>query len=593
VTEIKPESGSLSFDTISKHPQPNQHISIICWSITAILLCFLFLTYLGVLLCFLFGFGISPFIVPVAIIVTLVITDRLGKREGLAGRYRVWPIGIVIVLLILSIFLAGLFYDLSWDGLWYQQTAIYKIAEGWNPIRQPMQELSHHTQIWVRHYSKGPWYIAAAFYRSTGHIELAKCATWLSFGAMFAAVLAACLDFGMNRRRAIALASIVSLNPVVTCQLYSFLVDGLLISFLVCFVAALFGEFRRKNRLALIVTITAAVLCINSKFTGLVYLCFGSTAGLIYCLFKRRDMLIRYVPIQALSILIGVVAFGYNPYVTNYIHRGHIFFPLMGTKEHPSLAQRGRDPIETYETPHNMLRRNRFLRFGYAIFGRPGSQPFMGGNDVKLMWPFAVTKKDMGMNYFHELRISGFGPFFSGIFLIGIVFLCVVLFNPNLPRFVVLLGTAVIAASLLISKQSWWARYGPQLWLLPAVPVAAILWRSKSRLLNRLTWAFVALLLLNALIVAAVHLHWEITSTRKLSHQLSQLSQCNELEVDFQYFDFPFGRRLQNSGISFRHVRRNSLPDGQELMSVCQGYPGVIKFRVKEESSDIELQSPD
>jgi hypothetical protein len=593
VTAIKAESIIPFLDTESRYIEQNRRISLICWSVTAILLCFLFLTYSGVLLWFVFGFGISPLTAPVALVTSLIITDQLAKRAGLAGRYRIWPIGIVIVLVALSILLSGAFFDLSWDGLWYQQTAIYKIAEVWNPVRHPMQELSHHTQIWVRHYSKGPWYIAAAFYKSTGHIEWAKCTTWLAFGSMFAAVLAACLDFGMNRRRATALASIVSLNPVVTCQLYSFLVDGLLISFLVCFIASLFSEFRRKNRLAFIVTITAAVLCINSKFTGLGYLCFASAAGLTYCLFKRRDIVIRYALIQMLSILVGAVAFGYNPYVTNYIHRSHIFFPLMGTKEHPSLAQRGRDPIETYETPHNMLRRNRFVRFGYAIFGKPGSQPFMGGNDAKLMWPFAVTKKDIGMNYFHELRISGFGPFFSGIFLISIVLLCVVLFNPNLPRFVVLLGITAIAASLLISKQSWWARYGPQLWLSPVVPVAAIFWRSKSILLNRLTWAFVALLLVNASIVAAVHLHWEILSTRELSHQLNRLSQCYEVEVDFQYFDFPFGRRLQNSGVSFRTVRRDSLPDGQELISVCRGYPGAVKFRIKKESSDIKPQSPD
>lgn len=590
---VKSESVSSYLDAESKSLERNRCISLICWSITAILLCFLLLTYLGVLLFFFLRFEISPLIAPIALLASIIIATLIGKREKLDGRYQIWPVVIVIILVFLSIILAGLFYDLSWDGLWYQQTAIYKMAEGWNPIRHPMQPLSHHTQIWMRHYSKGPWYIAAAFYKTTNQIELAKCGTWLAFGAMFAAVLAGCIDFGMRKRRAIAVASIVSLNPVVTCQLYSFLVDGLLISFLVCFVAALFSEFQRKNRFTLIVTITAAILCINSKFTGLVYLCFASAAGLIYCLFKQRNMFIRYILLQAFSILLGAVAFGYNPYVTNYVQRGHIFFPLMGTEEHPSLAQRGRDPIERFETPHNMLGRNRLVRFGYAIFGRPGSQPFMDGNDAKLMWPFALTKKDMGMNYFHELRISGFGPFFSGIFLIGIILIGVVFFYPKMPRLVLFLSVAAITASLLISKHSWWARYGPQLWLFPVVPVIIIFWCSKSSLLNRLTWAFVALILVNALIVAIVHTRWEIISTRTLNQQLSQLSQGTEIEIDFQYFDFPFGRRLRNNGVSFQAVGRDSIPDGQELMSVCQGYPGAIKFRIRKESSDIKPESPD
>jgi hypothetical protein len=54
----------------------------------------------------------------------------------------------------------------------------------------------------------------------------------------------------------------------------------------------------------------------------------------------------------------------------------------MGTAEHPSLSQQGNDGIEKYETPHNMKGRNRLVRFGYALFGRPGAQPFYDGPDA-------------------------------------------------------------------------------------------------------------------------------------------------------------------------------------------------------------------
>jgi 4-amino-4-deoxy-L-arabinose transferase-like glycosyltransferase len=466
------------------------------------------------------------------------------------------------------------------------------MAEDWNPIKKPLISSSPHTQEWIRHYAKGPWYIALAVYKTTNHIEWAKCPTWLALAAMLFSVLAACLDFGMRRRRAIAIALLVSLNPVVTCQLCSYLVDGLLISFLACFTAALFIWFRCRNSLVLVLLITSAILCINSKFSGLVFLCFVSAGGGLYCLIKRRDLLIRYVLTQALIIVLGTAGFGYNPYVTNYIHRGHPFFPFMGTKEYPSLDQSGQNPIDKYETPHNMLRKNRLVCFGYAIFGRPGSQPFMDGQNARLMWPFIVPLKDIGMYYFHELRIAGFGPFFSGAFLFALILLAIALLVPNLPRTIIFLSTITIVASLLISRHAWWARYGPQLWWLPVVPVVAVFWRSHSLLLVRITWGLVALLLVNAFIVAAVHLNWEINSTKTLQQQIEKLRQSGEVEIDFQFFDVPFGRRLQTAGVSYRTVRFNGLPRGQELMSVCPGYPGAIKFRIPKDNQE-NIKNPD
>jgi hypothetical protein len=358
---------------------------------------------------------------------------------------------MALVALVASLVLAAAFFDLSWDGLWYHQTAVYQMAHGWNPLRDPMHRFTPHLQDWLRHYAKGPWYVALALFETTHSIEWAKAAPWAAMTAVLFSVFAASLDFGMNKRTAAVVAALVSLNPVVVCELASYYVDGLLVSFLACSIAAMFRWFKRPNLLVATIAIVSAILCINSKFTGLVYLCFFCAAGGIYVLVKRRDLLLKYSAIQIISLVLGIFVFGYNPYVTNTVHRGHPFYPLMGTAAWPSHGQQGRDPVELYETPKNMKGRSRFVRFFYALFSHPGPQTFVNGENAILMRPFGIDWNDITVFRFHETRISGFGPLFSGALVIGLLLLPVALARRRIPRVIVILFAGTIISSLLIS----------------------------------------------------------------------------------------------------------------------------------------------
>jgi hypothetical protein len=547
------------------------------------LLGFLCLTHLGVLVSFLTTHAALPFVVPVAFAGALVIGDWLGRREGLCGGTRLWPLGLTLGLTILAIAVSAAFYDLSWDGQWYHQVGIYRIAEGWNPLTTPMQAFTGHNQLWVRHYAKGPWYMGAALMATTGNVEWGKFVTWLAVDAAFLAVLAACLDAGMRRWRAMAVGAVIVLNPVVTSEIVSYLVDGLMVCYLACYAAALFSGFRRPNRLVVFVGAAAVICSINSKFTGLVFLCFVTAGAGPYCLFKCRDLFWRFAGMNLAAILLGTVVFGYNPYITNILHCGHPFYPLMGTKAHPSLPQQGNDQIEKYETPHNLMGRNRFIRFGYALFGRPGAQPYNNDPDARLMWPFMVPLQDLAMYRYHETRVAGFGPFFSGALLISLLLTGWLLFKAGMPRGLLLLSYVALALSLLVSIHTWWARYGPQMWWFPILPVVAIFWGSRSRVQTGLAWGLITILLINGLIVAAVRMHWEVTSTRTLHRQLVELRNSDkELDVDFQWFGEPVGKRLKTWGIPYSAMRRGQIQDGPELMSVVAGYPGGIHYRVKE-----------
>lgn len=560
----------------------NELISQTSWNICLRILLFLCLTHSF----FLAGMAISSNIImklsaPMALILSMLVGHLLTKRTKNGVMISWWiPLLVFALLLLASLVISFLFFDMSWDGLWYHQTAMYKISEGWNPVLNPMQDLQHHTEEYLRHYSKGSWYIGCAIYNITGNMELVKFQNWLALAAAFLSILSVSLDIGLNRIKSFTIAAGISMNPVVTCQLYSTYVDGLTISYLVCFLSAVIGGFKEKKLTVTIIIICSAILCINTKFTGLIYLGFFAAAIGAYCIIARRDMIIRYGILMSLAIFVGTAIFGYNPYITNHIHRGNIFYPYLGSQDYPSYADRQDEPIEKYETPHNMLDKNRVQRFGYAIFGRP--EPFVNGlpADVNLISPFCFGANELAIYYFHEPRIAGFGPLFSGIFLLTIILFGIVMFRPKNIEYILCLSVITIISSLMLSKYSWWARYGPQLWFLPMIPVIGVFCKDQSRsFLNRYAWTIVVLFLADALLVAVAHLNWEIKATKTLSQQIAEIKETGPIEVGLQYFDYPFSKRLEKACVDFKALDRFTLYGERELISVCPSYPGTINYR--------------
>ena len=551
--------------------------SAVCWSVSASLLSFLVLTHAGVVGSFALGRQVPALLAPLCLAGAVLAGDHLARREGLAGRLRLLAALEALGVVVGSALLAAAFFDLSWDGQWYHQTAVYKMAEGWNPVYDPMHGFIQHLEPWVRHYAKGPWYTALAVYQTTGNIEAAKLAPWVAAAALLLCVFAAGLDLGLRRRWAALIAAAVTLNPVVTCELATYQVDGLLVCYLICFIAAFLRFAKRPGPAVAWVGTAGVLLCVNSKFTGLVYLAFFGGAIGLYLAVRQRQLLLRYAAWLAVSVVVAKVGLGFNPYVTNTIYRGHPFYPISGSERYPSMAAQGQDPIERYETPHNMMGRSGLVRHAYALFGRPGAQPAFPGANARLMWPFAVRWQDFAIFYILDVRIGGFGPLFSGILLLSLLPLAAAFARPQAPRLLLALGAVTIVASLSVSVHTWWPRYGPQLWCLPILGILAGLLWAPGHPLRWMARAVTTLLLVNAALIAFVHLRWEITTTRALGAQLAELRKEGPLEVDFQYFYEPDSRRLRNAGVEFVATSRLRCADPVEIVSVPAGYPMPVR----------------
>ncbi len=564
----------------------NASLASLCWVTSATIAAFLCALQLGAMTSLVAGRAGFALIAPTALTVTLSGTYWLAQREGLQGNARWYPAALTLILLAVSLLLSAFFYDLSWDGQWYHQLGIITIAHDWNPLSEPLRSFDQspsqlHSQLYLRHYAKGPWYSAATIFATTGRIELGKCINWLILMASFLGTLAACLSAGLRRSLALAIAAVAAINPVAISEVTTYMVDGLMASALLLTVAATVTALRQPRPAVIATALAASIICINSKFTGLIYLCFLFSGVGIWCLFKARRSLAQYACAAVATIVLGACLWGYNPYITNTLYRHQPFYPILGSANYPSLAQQGNDGNEKYETPKNMAGRKLPVRFMYSIFGRPGNQPYREGKNASLMWPLTARLHDLYTYTYQEPRVAALGPYFSACFLLSIALGIWLLFQlDSSSRRTLLLASATIVASLLISKHSWWPRYGPQIWLLPIVPIVFAFRESSSRLQVRLTWALVALLLFNAAIVATVRFNWETRASLTLRHQLRDLRNSGqEYEVSTRFFDDAAKERLTEAQVRFRDLGMPKLPNGHELKSVVEGYPDPIRYR--------------
>lgn len=123
---------------------------------------------------------------------------------------------IITAVVYASWFLAKHFVDLSYDGQAYQQTAIIKLSEGWNPFYKQLSRDELGTlALWVNHYPKAMWIYSTGIYQLVGDIEQAKVFSPLLLFAAWCIVFSFLLEIQPRRWIISLLVSCVAVfNPV-------------------------------------------------------------------------------------------------------------------------------------------------------------------------------------------------------------------------------------------------------------------------------------------------------------------------------------------------------------------------------------------
>ena len=445
---------------------------------------------------YLLSFPLSP-LAP-----TLAALASIGFIWLMAGKYLPQHRRVSSLLLCASLAVIGLgtlwvstrILDTSADGQAYHASGILALENGWNPVRdEPLDSTDPNSHApYVNSYPKGTWILAASIYQATGRIEAGK--------ALHLLLLVACLGIalyalwsagGFSFPTSVLLSVLISLNPVFIYQAFSFYVDGQLAILITIFLCLLALWVRKPDRALLALIGLTLLLLVNVKLTGLVYAgLLGAGLGAYACYKTRRKEILLAL---GLGLFFGVTVVGYNPYFTNLARYRNPFYPAINF-DNPETV------IASADIPPNLRDKNRFEKLFISLFS--ASEAGIKGARFKL--PFTVSQGELEQFVFPDVRIAGFGPLFSGALLLsGSGLLLAWIFR--VPGAALATGAgALLLFSALTNPESWWARYVPQLWLLPLLAVLVLV-ASKRKWIRLLGFLTGAILLANLILILAVY----------------------------------------------------------------------------------------
>jgi len=292
---------------------------------------------------------------------------------------------------------------------------------------------------------------------------------------------------GIPNSWAYPLSLVTALNPVCVVQSTTFYVDGSLGSCLAILIFSLLSYDVTRSGRDLVVALCAALLACNLKFTGPVYMALILLPFAAWWLFERRlvarDLLICGITASVL------VAASINPYFTNLRNFGSPVYPL-----------NERDVMED-QMSAGFLKENTLKKLLISLtFSNLADRPSdnLAADERNFTSPF----QSRGFEEFKkfggtaDLRIGGFGPFFGITIALALLAASLLIRGPRsgIGFLLIALGTLL---SVVVNPQMWWARYVPQLWLLPVLVATAA---SRSRITKALALIIVLLMGITSLI---------------------------------------------------------------------------------------------
>ena len=427
---------------------------------------------------FILKIGIQNIYICVALIISLFVLMHKNtfKKESFF---------VFTLVLIISLLAAKLLFDHSWDGRSYHQIAIYYLANGWNPIYEKMQDLSNlqnflSHEIWIEHYLKLSEITAANIYAFTNDIESGKAINYiLAFASLLYSI--SVLSKNIDIFSAILLSIPLAFSPVALMQISTYYVDGLLSSALLLIFLSIIGiessvESRKENKKQYIIFIFSMLFASSIKLSGLGYSLFIGIMYLAYKIIFAKSP--KSIFISGVIIALLITLTNINPLITNMLNGKHAGYPLLG---------KDKIDIITPNEPINFHELKRHEKLIISLFSKT-QNTISTPSTLKI--PFFKSKDEyMGDP---DTRVAGFGPYFSGILIL--CFFMFLLHYKRLLRSPFVLSLILLCGSVYINPESWWARYAPQLWLLPFIFVV-FSYRFKPRFFSSYLRIFIIILL--------------------------------------------------------------------------------------------------
>ena len=416
----------------------------------------------------------------------LLNRKRINKQNSV---FYIASVLITILLAIISTYCVGKTFDTSADGCFYHKPAIGLIKEGWNPLYESSEDFckDNDTEIensgqflWIDHYPKVTWNFAASIYSVTNNIETGKVLI-----VLLAISLASITYYYLTQKKlkdwqAIAIAIGLVANPIVLSQIFTYYVDGVMgllvygiMLFLIMITDKKFDSLTNLEKWLGLAT--EIILCMNIKFTGIYFAAIFSIVFYITWLIQsykekkfKEDFIrltLRFVGI----VVVGIGVVGASTYIKNTIDHKNPVYPIIGNDKV--------DIITTMQ-PQSFAEKNRLVKIFESTFSRSENVTYNSGKDPEIKVPFSVNQEEIDSLAIPDARIGGYGIFFSGILIISIIVLVYTLIrifknDKNVFKYICIIIGGIFLTTLFMAE-AWWARYSPQLYLIPIMAMFGI-----------------------------------------------------------------------------------------------------------------------
>lgn len=514
---------------------------------------------------FLVHIPINPFYMIFALVISFLSVHWINRSTSNSVSDIVTSSGIFILSFLLSFLIGGLFFnDISWDGRAYHQPAIYFLKMGWNPVYvdlenfvskviSPIYSCMWANHVWIENYPKFCEIVGADFYTVFKNLETGKMLNLLlSFNLFYLSCFTISKFKNIKLWQNIVISFLLIFNPVCVYQISTFYIDLIVYYLFINVVLLMFlkDTGNISTKLFNILTIMNFVMLINVKLGGVFYFVVMSFVFFVYSLITKdknnlKSLLIIFISVVLLGLLSGI-----NPYFTNINKDRHPLYPLQGE---------GKLDIISPCTPEFFKGKSPLYKLFLSTFGV--SKNIYGvDSEIKtlnLKLPFTIAKDESKFKYIPDMRIGGFGYFWSGILLLSLVLMLMTKNANDETKKGFYLITSILIASILLNPEAWWARYAPQFW---ALPLFLILFRLNNLELKKACSIYVYVLVLIIFINSAI-IEDQIFSTKhkygynvKKSNKDGQIAYIYEDETASKTVDPMFYLFLDERNIKYKIV---------------------------------------
>lgn len=442
------------------------------YSISFFYLMLIFINSVLSVLGFIVKIPITFFHFPLSLILTIILNYFVQKKyKNMELKPYVISVLIAVVGIIISLIIANMYMDVSYDGTWYHLNAIIRLKQGWNPIYKYINT-GYFGDVFIDSYScKAFWMFGASVYSFFGNIDSTKIISTIMMFGVLSFSISVFIKYAKNRIQLIFMlftSFMIALNPVYISQIYTNYLDstlGLLLTlYILIFISMYLKQQNFNNNDFCLLIIMSISIMMNIKLTGLFFVAIFCVLYLIkefwqIYVTKNWKYFFRIVVVGIISLTFGFFI-GLNPYLTNPVRGHHIFYPIFGEE---------RIEVMGANVPEALRGRSSLEKLILANFSTTTN--YTSKELSKLNKPFDFTFDNYrGMN--QDTRVGGFGSLFSTILLITLVTIIInskeIVKRSTIPfNNTLLISILIIFAVSLIFGESWWARYYVVLWLIP------------------------------------------------------------------------------------------------------------------------------